>query len=134
MKKRFLATSAVAALAISLIGSAGAVAHDNSGGRNPTDRVEKIKAITDAIGIDSETLKTKRQSGQSLATISGDKLNALMAALLAFDTKKIDSMLESGKINATKASDLKANLNNRVTEVANRIGKKVQTEKIQSNS
>jgi hypothetical protein len=129
MKKGLMVRTAVAAIALSLVGTSGAVAEGKSGGRNPVDKAEKVKAITDAVGIDSETLKTKRQAGESLAIIAGSKFDALMAALLAFDSKKIDAAVANGKISAEQAAVLKANLVARVTEVANRIGKKVETVK-----
>lgn len=131
MRKGLLARSAVAALAFSLMSATGAIAQDKSAGRNPVDKAEKVKAITDAIGIDSESLKTKRQAGESLATIAGSKVDALLAALLAFDSKKIDAAVASGKITTIQATELKAKLNTRVNEVANRIGKKVETDKSQ---
>ncbi len=131
MRKGLLARSAVAALAFSLMSATGAIAQDKSAGRNPVDKAEKVKAITDAIGIDSESLKTKRQAGESLATIAGSKVDALLAALLAFDSKKIDAAVASGKITIIQATELKAKLITRVNEVANRIGKKVETDKSQ---
>lgn len=129
MKKGLMVRTAVVATALSLVGSSGAVAEGKSGGRNPVDKAEKVNAITDAVGIDSETLKSKRQAGESLATIAGSKVDALIAALLAFDAKKIDSAVANGKISTEQATALKANLVARVTEVANRIGKKVETAK-----
>jgi len=131
MRKGLLARSAVAALAFSLMSATGAIAQDKSAGRNPVDKAEKFKAITDAIGIDSESLETKRQAGESLATIAGSKVDALLAALLAFDSKKIDAAVASGKITIIQATELKAKLITRVNEVANRIGKKVETDKSQ---
>ena len=131
MRKGLLARSAVAALAFSLMSATGAIAQDKSAGRNPVDKAEKVKAITDAIGIDSESLKTKRQAGESLATIAGSKVDALLTALLAFDSKKIDAAVASGKITTIQATELKAKLITRVNEVANRIGKKVETDKSQ---
>lgn len=134
MRKGLIARTAVVALAFSLIGTSGAIAQDKSGGRKPVDKAEKVQAITDAIGIDSETIRSKRKAGDSLATIAGSKIDALLAALLAFDSKKIDSAVTGGKITAAQAVELKANLNARVTEVANRIGKKVETEKVQRSN
>ncbi len=134
MKRKLLTKSLVAAIAFSLISASGAVAQGQSGGKQPADKAEKVKVITDAIGIDSGSLSSRRHAGESLATIAGSKIDALLAALLAFDSKKIDSAVASGKINATQAAELKANLTARVTEVANRIGKKVKTEKVQSKS
>jgi len=124
-----MARAAVSAIALSLLGTSGAVAEGKFSGRNQGDKAEKVKAITDAVGIDSETLKTRRQAGESLATIAGSKVDDLMAALLAFDSKKIDSAVASGKISAEQATELKAKLVARVTEVANRIGKKVEVVK-----
>lgn len=131
MRKGLLARSAVAALAFSLMSATGAIAQDKSAGRNPVDKAEKVKAITDAIGIDSESLKTKRKAGESLAIIAGSKVDALLAALLEFDSKKIDAAVASGKITTIQATELKAKLITRVNEVANRIGKKVETDKSQ---
>jgi len=134
MKRKLLAKSLVTAIAFSLISASGAVAQGQSHGRQPADKAEKVKVITDAIGIDSETVSTRRQAGQSLATIAGAKVDSLMAALLAFDSKKIDSAVASGKITAAQATELKANLITRVTEVANRVGKKIKAEKAQQGS
>lgn len=61
MRKGFLAKSVIAAFAFALIGASSAVAEGKPGGRIPADKVEKVKAITDAIGIDSEVLKNRRQ-------------------------------------------------------------------------
>lgn len=134
MRKGFLAKSVIAAFAFALIGASSAVAEGKPGGRIPADKVEKVKAITDAIGIDSEVLKNRRQGGESLASIAGGKIDSLLAALYAFDSKKIDSAVSSGKITAAQASELKAKLTARVTEVANRIGKKVETKDVQKSS
>ncbi len=154
MKKKLIAASVVAGLALTLGGVAGASAHDRMGDKGQglttilsglvskgtltqaqvdaiskalTDargaakaaydaaRAEHIKVITDALGIDEATLKAKVQAGESLATIAGAKKEALISALVAFETKKIDAAVTAGKLTAAKATELKAGLTARVT-------------------
>ena len=154
MKKKLIAASAIAALALSAGTVATASAHDNKGPKGEgitnilsglvtkgtltqaqvdaitkamTDareagsaahdaaRAEHVKVITDALGIDEATLKTRIEAGDSLATIAGAKKDALITALVAFETKKIDAAVTAGKLTAAQASSLKANLKDRVT-------------------
>jgi Spy/CpxP family protein refolding chaperone len=154
MKKKLIAASAIAALALSVGSVATASAHDNKGPRGEgisnilsglvakgtltqaqvdaiskamTDareagraahdaaRAEHVKVITDALGIDEATLKARVEAGESLATIAGAKKDALITALVAFETKKIDAAVTSGKLTAAQATSLKANLKERIT-------------------
>ena len=154
MKKKLIAASVVAGLALTIGGVAGASAHDRMGDKGQgitsilsglvskgtltqtqvdaiskalTDargaakaahdaaRAEHIKVITDTLGIDEATLKAKIQAGESLATIAGAKKEALISALVAFETKKIDAAVTAGKLTAAKATELKAGLTSRVT-------------------
>ena len=71
--------------------------------------------ITDALGIDEATLKARIEAGESLATIAGAKKDALITALVAFETKKIDAAVVAGKLTAAQATTVKANLKDRVT-------------------
>jgi hypothetical protein len=89
-------------------------------------KAERIKVITDALGIDAATLETKRKAGQSLADIAGDKKDALIAALVAYESKKIDAAVASGKLSAERASALKSKLTAGITAMVNneaKIGK-----------
>jgi Spy/CpxP family protein refolding chaperone len=155
MKKKLIAASAVAGLALSL-GTAGvASAHDHRGGKgekittvlgdlvtsgtltqaqadaitkamtsardaakaaHDAARAEHVKVITDTLGIDEATLKSRVKAGESLATIAGAKKDALITALVAFETKKIDAAVAAGKITSEKATALKSGLTSRVTE------------------
>ena len=76
---------------------------------------ERTKVITDTLGIDEATLKSRIQAGESLATIAGAKKDALINALVAYETKKIDEAVASGKLTAAQATEIKADLKNRVT-------------------
>ena len=163
MKKKLIAASAIAALALSVGSVATASAHDNKGrkgegitnilsglvtkgtltqaqvdaitkamtdardaGRAAHDaaRAEHVKVITDALGIDEATLKTRIEAGESLATIAGAKKDALIAALVAFETKEIDARVTAGTLTAAQATTLKANLTAHVTEKVNSVGGK----------
>lgn len=157
MKKKLIAASLVAGMALTLGGVAGASAHDKGmGGKgqglasileelkaNKTltpeqvvainkaiadrrakfdderseDRAARTKVITDTLGIDEATLKSRLTAGESLASIAGSKKDALIAALVAFETKEIDAAVAAGKLPADKAATMKANLKTRVTEM-----------------
>ncbi len=82
-------------------------------------KAERIKVITDALGIDAATLETKRKAGQSLADIAGDKKDALIAALVAYESKKIDAAVASGKLSAERATALKSKLTAGITAMVN---------------
>ena len=58
---------------------------------------------------------------ESLATIAGAKKDALINAIVAFETKEIDAKVTAGKITAAQATTLKANLTARVTDMVNSV-------------
>ena len=155
MKKKLIAASVVAGLALTLGGVAGASAHDKGMGgmgqglatildglktkgtltqaqvdaitkaltdaratadaNREAKRAEHIKVITDVLGIDAATLKSRLDAGDSLAKIAGAKKDALIAAMITFETKNIDAAVTAGKLAAAQATTLKANLKDRVT-------------------
>ena len=82
----------------------------------------KDAVITATLGIDATTLHTRLAAGDSLATIAGAKKDALIAALVADETKQIDAAVTAGKLTADQAKTLKANLVAHVTEEVNSTG------------
>jgi polyhydroxyalkanoate synthesis regulator phasin len=72
--------------------------------------------ISSTLGIDSATIKSRLKAGETLAAIAGDKKDALIAALVAEHSKRIDEMVTAGKITVAQATSLKANLTAHVTE------------------
>ena len=72
--------------------------------------------ITSTLGITSADLQAARQAGKSLATLAGDKKDALINALVNYDTTQIDSAVTAGTLTASQATNLKANLKNHVTK------------------
>jgi polyhydroxyalkanoate synthesis regulator phasin len=74
------------------------------------DRAAQLALIASTLGTDTQTVLTKLQAGQSLATIAGAKKEALIAALVADETKRIDAAVTAGALTAAQATALKANL------------------------
>ncbi len=78
--------------------------------------------IATTIGISVATLETRLAAGDSLATIAGAKTSALIAVLVAEETKEIDAAVAAGQITAAQATTFKANLNTRITAMVNATG------------
>ena len=82
-------------------------------------RTAEIAVVTSTLGITEATLKSRIQAGESLATIAGTKKDALITALVAFETKEIDARVTAGKLTAAQATAAKANLTAMVTDKVN---------------
>ena len=80
------------------------------------DHAAQLALIASTIGIDSATIQTRLKAGESLATIAGAKKDALIAALVADHTKRIDADVAAGKLTGDQATKMKANLKTKVTE------------------
>jgi hypothetical protein len=85
------------------------------------DRVAEEALVASTIGVDAATIKTRLAAGESLATIAGAKKDALIAALVAFETKEIDARVTAGTLTAAQATTLKANLTAHVTDAVNKV-------------
>lgn len=85
------------------------------------DRLAMDKLVSDAIGVDTATIKSRLMAGESLATIAGAKKDALIAALVAFKNKEITDAQTAGKITADQATKMKANITARVTQMVNNL-------------
>lgn len=133
VKTKFIAAGAIAALALGL-GATGVAAHEGGPGKGrfgaewradkgqwraemQAKRAAHVKVITDTIGLDSATIKSRLQAGESLGAIAGPKKTALIEALVAFHTQRVDEAAAAGKISAERASAMKSNLTARVTQM-----------------
>jgi hypothetical protein len=85
------------------------------------ERAAKDALISSILGIDTATIKSRLQAGETLAAIAGSKKDALIAALVAEHSKKIDARLAAGKITAAQATTLKAALLAHVSEEINEV-------------
>lgn len=83
------------------------------------DHAARLALIAKTIGIDTATVQSRLAAGESLATIAGAKKDALIAALVADETKRIDAAVTAGTITAAQATTLKANLTAHITEHVN---------------
>jgi hypothetical protein len=79
------------------------------------ERAARQSLIATTIGKSTAEIQSALASGQSLGAIAGDKRTALITALVADHTKKIDAAVTAGKITATQATTMKANLTAHVT-------------------
>ena len=79
----------------------------------------RLAVIATTLGLDTTTVLTRLQAGETLATIAGAKKDALIAALVADETKRIYAAVTAGTLTATQATALKANLVAHVTEEVN---------------
>ena len=102
-------------------------AEDQRGGKSrlpKVDRAAKQALVSSIIGLDSATIKSRIKAGESLAQIAGDKKDALIAALVADHTKRIDAAVTAGLLTAAQATAMKANVVAHVTELVNAVGGK----------
>lgn len=83
------------------------------------DRETHLAVIASTLGIDAATIKARLAEGETLAAIAGAKKDALIAALVADETKRIDAAVTAGKLTAAQATEIKSTLTTRVTEQVN---------------
>ena len=116
--------------AVTAAAAAAKAAHDANrpmGGKSGplgADRAAIETLVSTTIGVDTATIKSRLQAGESLAQIAGAKKDALIAALVADETKRIDAAVTAGTLTAAQATTLKANLVAHVTEEVNAVGGK----------
>lgn len=83
------------------------------------DRAALLTLISKTIGVDEATIKSRLDAGETLAAIAGAKKDALIAALVADETKRIDAAVTAGKLTADQATTLKSNLTAHITAEVN---------------
>jgi len=100
---------------------------DQRGGKNrlpKVDRAAKQTLVSSIIGLDTATIKSRIKAGESLAQIAGDKKDALIAALVADHTKRIDAAVTAGTLTAAQAVTMKSKVVEHVTAKVNAVGGK----------
>ena len=83
------------------------------------DPAATLSIITSVTGVDAATIQKRLAAGETLAAIAGAKKDALIAALVADETKRIDAAVTAGKLTAAQATTLKSNLTAHVTDEVN---------------
>jgi polyhydroxyalkanoate synthesis regulator phasin len=105
-------------------------AHDDRGGARPdkatmdAHRAAVEALVASTIGVDAATIKTRLAAGETLAAIAGAKKDALITALVAYETKEIDARVTAGTMTAAQATTVKADLTAHITEEVNSVGGK----------
>jgi hypothetical protein len=84
-------------------------------------RAAREAVVSSTLGIDAATIKSRVLAGETLAVIAGSKKDALITALVAFETKEIDAAVTAGKLTAAQATKLKANLTKHITKGVEKI-------------
>lgn len=107
---------------VDAITTAIAGAHTSEQAQGIAARTALHTLIATTLGIDVVTLDARLTAGDSLATIAGAKTPALIAALVADASTKIDAAVAAGKITATQATTFKANLTAHITAEVNGTG------------
>jgi hypothetical protein len=107
-----------------LVDQKGIGARPNPGpgmGRGPKVTGDPLATAATYLGTTTADLETKLRAGQTLAQIanatSGKSRDGLIAALVADATAKIDAAQKAGTITADQATQLKANLTARETQL-----------------
>ena len=92
---------------------------DGPEGQGRPDRAAALSIITSTIGLDAATIQKRLAAGESLGAIAGAKKDALIAALVAEETKRIDAAVTAGKLTAAQATTMKSTLIANVTNEVN---------------
>ncbi|MDE3101921.1 MAG: hypothetical protein KGJ98_06740 [Chloroflexota bacterium] len=82
----------------------------------------ELNVASTYLGISTTDLRTKLHSGQSLAqiaTAAGKSTDGLIQAIVQDETTKIDQAVSSGKLTSAQATQIKADLTQRVTDMVN---------------
>ena len=88
-------------------------------GADRPDPAALLSLISSTIGVDAATIKTRLAAGETLAAIAGGKKDALIAALVADETKRIDAAVTAGKLTAAQATTLKSTLTAHISDEVN---------------
>jgi hypothetical protein len=99
--------------------TAARAAHEANEGSNrgamDAERAAHQTLIATTIGKSTAEIQSALAAGQSLGAIAGDKRTALITALVADATKRMDAAVAAGKMTAAQATTLKADLTAHVT-------------------
>jgi hypothetical protein len=94
-------------------------------GHGPGMRANLDAAAT-ALGITPEELRTELQAGKSLATIAGEKgveVSKVVDALVADAKAHLAQAVADGKLTQAEADERAADLEARITDLVNRVGR-----------
>ena len=85
-----------------------------------------LEVAAGALGMSVEDLRTELLAGKSLATIAGEKnveVGAVVSALVADAKARLAQAVTDGKLTQAEADEKAANLEARITDLVNRVGR-----------
>jgi hypothetical protein len=88
-------------------------------GQGRPDQAATLAIITSTIGLDAATIQKRLAAGETLGAIAGSKKDALIAALVADESKQIDAAVTAGKLTAAQATTMKSTLTAHITDEVN---------------
>lgn len=83
---------------------------------------EKLQAAAEVLGTDVDTLMQELRSGKTLAELASEKgvsVDVLVDALVSDATAQLDQAVADGKLDQSKADEIKSKLSERVTARVN---------------
>lgn len=84
----------------------------------------QLDAVAQALGISADELHNKLESGSTIAQVAQEQnvnVQVVIDAMVAGMNNRTDEALAKGKIDQTKADELKANATQRATDVVNGV-------------
>jgi hypothetical protein len=86
------------------------------------ERQETMEEVAGILGMTVDEIQEALRSGQTLADIAGDSVDEVIDALVAAGEARIDERLAAGDIDEERATEMKGNLEERVTDFVNGEG------------
>lgn len=84
-------------------------------------RGAKLETVAEALGITVEELRTELQAGQSIADVAGDQTQAVIDALVAEATARIEQGVADGRLTREEADAKLAEVTEKITELVNTV-------------
>ena len=91
-------------------------------GNHGAGRQEDLQVVATAIGISLGDLQTALQNGQTIAAVAkahNVDVNKVISALVASENAEVDSAVKAGRITQAQATQMKAQTQQRVTDMVN---------------
>jgi hypothetical protein len=88
----------------------------------PHFHMHKLEAAAEYLGLTQAQLRTQLTSGKTLAQVARDRdksVDGLIDALVADAEERLDQAVEDGRITQAQANEMKAGLQERITELVN---------------
>ena len=90
------------------------------GGRHG-NRGARLETVAGVLGTTVEELRTELQSGQSIADVAGDQTQAVIDALVAEATERIEQGVTDGRLTQAEADEKLAELTDKITNMVNKV-------------